>query len=406
MQNKLTRIELAEPDHCLGCAACYAACGVDAISMIPDKRGFFRPSVDFEKCVGCGACASACPVMGEKTFGLTPLATLAAWDRDSESRRRSTSGGTFMLIADAVLARGGWVCGAVMGRDMVVRHVVTRDYEVAEGMRGSKYVQSDVAGAIEKCLSLLRSGEEVLFAGVSCQVDAMRRVAGDRHADRLLLVDVLCHGAPSPRFWRAYLDYRELEEGDEVVGARFRKKDPSWTVFSLELEYKTDRHTRAWSTVEDLYLRAFLGDYITQEACHACPYSGTNRVSDITLADFWGYVSETRGDRNTEEGINLVLVNTEKGKRVIDSLDGLHAIEKGLPEAVRGNVPLRSSFSANKNKEEFWKGFESGGLEAVKKYLGPVQSSRRHRLSLFFNDHAYLIPRPLRKRLIALRSTI
>lgn len=398
-----TQIVLAAPARCTGCGACYASCGLGAISMITDFRGFYRPRVDVEKCVSCGSCVRACPVVGDATGRAEPLVTLAAWDRDSDNRAESTSGGAFMLIADSVLARGGWVCGAVMCQDMVVRHVVTRDRDVVEEMRGSKYVQSDVSGALAECLVHLRDGEEVLFTGVSCQVDAMRRVAGGRYADGLLLVDVLCHGAPSPRFWRAYLDYREREENDEIIGVRFRKKEPSWTVFSLELTFKTEHHHRAWCTVEDFYLRAFLGDYITQEACHSCLYIGTGRVSDVTLADFWGYVSETRKDRNTEEGISLVLANTPKGKAVIESLTGLYSIKKTLPEAVKGNGPLRAAFSANSKKEEFWSAFNAGGIEAVKRYLSPVHFGVKHRLSLLFNDHAYLFPRPLRERLIRLR---
>lgn len=404
MQARKTGIELATPEQCMGCGACYASCGFGAIDMVSDTKGFYRPAVDAETCRGCGACSRACPSVGETTRRTEPLATLAAWDRDADDRAKATSGGVFMLIADAVLARGGWVCGAVMGQDMVVRHVVTRDREVVEGMRGSKYVQSDVSEAITECLARLRDGKEVLFTGVSCQVDAMRRVAGKRYAGNLLLVDVLCHGAPSPRFWLAYLDYREREEGDEVVGARFRKKEPSWTMFSLELTFKTEHHFHAWCTVEDLYLRAFLGDYITQDACHACQYVGTGRVSDVTLADFWGYVSETRRDRNTEEGISLILTNTPKGKTLVESLTGLYAIEKSLSEAVRGNGPLRTVIPANPKEGEFWSAFNAGGIEAVKDYLAPVRFSRKHRLSLFFNDHAYLLPRGFREKLVDIRA--
>lgn len=404
MRAKDTRIELAAPEQCMGCGACYASCGFGAIGMVSDAKGFYRPNVNAEMCRGCGACARACPVVGEATRRAEPLATLAAWDSNADDRAKATSGGAFMLIADAVLARGDWVCGAVIGQDMVVRHVVTRDREVVEGMRGSKYVQSDVSEAIAECLAHLRDGEEVLFTGVSCQVDAMRRVAGSRYAGSLLLVDVLCHGAPSPRFWRAYLDYREHEEGDEVVGACFRKKEPSWTVFSLELTFKTEHRLRAWCTVEDLYLRAFLGDYIAQEACHACPYVGTERVSDITLADFWGYVSETRRDRNTEEGISLILANTPKGKTIVESLTSLYAIEKPLSEAVKGNGPLRTVIPANPKEKEFWAAFDAGGIEAAKDYLAPVRFSRKHRLSLFFNDHAYLLPRGFRKKLVDIRA--
>lgn len=310
-----------------------------------------------------------------------------------------------MALADSFLKRGGWVCGAVFDENMQVKHIVTRDRSLVESMRGSKYVQSKVGDAIAECVDLLRKGEEVLFTGVSCQVDAMRRSVDEKLSDRLLLADVLCHGAPSPVFWRAYLDWQETAEGSKVVSARFRKKTPSWTVFSMELKFDNGRTIES-CTEEDLYLRAFLGDYITQEACHTCSYVGTSRVSDITLADFWGYVSETKEDRNTEEGISLVLINTEKGLSEIALLRGrTRFVEKTLVEAVKGNGPLKKPFSANEREREFWQDFEEGGVNAVKsKYLGRVEYSLKHRLSLLFNDNAYRVPAGLRKALIRMRD--
>ena len=146
--------------------------------------------------------------------------------------------------------------------------------------------------------------------------------------------------------------------------ARFRKKDPSWTVFSLEMLFENgDR--RSWCTVDDYYLRAFLGDYITQNACHSCLYTGTDRLSDITLADFWGYVSESRADRNTEDGISLVLVNSDAGMGLLKSVDGVHLIDKELGEAVKGNPPLRTVFPANGRSDEFWADYEKGGFDSV-----------------------------------------
>ncbi len=397
-------IGLPPSDGCLGCSACVGACGKGALSFAQDERGFYRPVLDEGLCVSCGACSRACPVSGEKTPRTEPRSTYAAWDTDGGSRSVATSGGMFMLLSRAFVAQGGWVCGAVMNPDMVVEHVVSNDLGEIGRMRGSKYVQSRIDTALRECLALLRRGETVLFTGTSCQVDAMRRLARGKLSDNLVLVDVLCHGAPSPKVWQDYVAYREREAGSRAVSARFRKKEPSWTVFSLEMGFE-DGGAGTWCTVDDYYLRAFLGDYITQRACHSCPYSGTNRLSDITLADFWGYVSETRADRNTEKGISLVLVNSEAGERLLGSLDGVHLVDKKLSEAVKGNSPLRTAFPANRREDEFWADYEAGGFDAViGEYLGPRSFSKKHQLSLWFNDHAYMFPGPLRKALVSARG--
>ena len=225
-------IELASWDECTGCAACCAACSFDALSMHADNEGFLRPEIDCDTCITCGACVRACPMLGAGYAKREPDKVLACWDRNSEQREFATSGGVFGLLASGVLAEGGYVCGAVLGEDMAVRHVVTRDGDLMKRMKGSKYVQSDTADALVACAHLLKEGCTVLFVGTPCQVAAMRAIAPKGSEKRLYLVDVLCHGAPSPLFWKAYLEYREAEVRDEVIDARFRKKSPSWTVFS------------------------------------------------------------------------------------------------------------------------------------------------------------------------------
>lgn len=398
--------ELAATSRCTGCAACMASCGNGAILMRSDDKGFLHPCVNLSKCTGCGKCSSTCPELNEAISPCSPASVYACWDTDFERRMQATSGGVFMRLAEFVLNQGGSVCGAIFDEGLAVHHVVTREHAVVEKMRGSKYVQSNVGLALEKCAELLRADEFVLFTGTPCQVAAMRQIAARIRTGRLLSVDVLCHGAPSPLFWESYLEYRESENGSKAMHAWFRKKTPSWTVFSLELDFKTEHRLHAWCTTEDLFLRAFLGDYISRSCCHSCRYVGPERVGDITLADFWGYISETRADRNDEKGISLVMLNTAEGEGAFSKIAAnLKIVHKTLEEAQRGNVPLRKAIPCNLRREEFWKAFYAGGIEAVRDdYLAPVKRSLKHRANLFLNDHAYLIPSRVRSRILGARD--
>lgn len=48
-------------EECCGCAACYAACPKQAITMVEDKEGFEYPKVDEDRCIRCYMCMRVCP---------------------------------------------------------------------------------------------------------------------------------------------------------------------------------------------------------------------------------------------------------------------------------------------------------------------------------------------------------
>lgn len=45
---------------CCGCAACYSVCPVQAIAMVPNKRGFLYPKINGEICIRCYKCIDNC----------------------------------------------------------------------------------------------------------------------------------------------------------------------------------------------------------------------------------------------------------------------------------------------------------------------------------------------------------
>ena len=120
-------------------------------------------------------------------------------------RTASSSGGFFSLLARHVLEQGGAVFGAALDEDMTARHVCARTVDELAPMRGSKYVQSDLGGSFSQVKALLEEGTAVLFSGVPCQVDGLKRYLGKDYPN-LLTCDLVCHGVPSPAVFRAYLD--------------------------------------------------------------------------------------------------------------------------------------------------------------------------------------------------------
>lgn len=64
----------------------------------------------------------------------------------------------------------------------------------------------------------------------------------------------------------------------------------------------------------DPFLKLFTLGVVNQKSCFTCPFR--NKTSaDVRLGDYWG----PRFER-TEEGVSMILVNTEKGRKLIDAI--------------------------------------------------------------------------------------
>lgn len=53
-----------------------------------------------------------------------------------------------------------------------------------------------------------------------------------------------------------------------------------------------------------------------RRSCSNCHYCNIERPSDLTLADFWGWEKSNSEVNKDDKGISLVLVNTDKGRKL------------------------------------------------------------------------------------------
>ena len=177
--NKLLRkrVGIENLDKCTGCCACMNICIKDAISMKPNKEGFWFPEIDYKKCVGCRLCVNSCQILNEKEFNNEEMQIVyAAWSNNMQLRIDSTSGGIFSEFALLFFEKLGSVSGAIYGEDFRVEHYITENREDLAKIRQSKYTQSYSGYIYNEVCEKLINGQYVLFCGTPCQIDALLRV--------------------------------------------------------------------------------------------------------------------------------------------------------------------------------------------------------------------------------------
>ena len=348
---------------CCGCSGCEQICPKNCISMKPDSEGFLYPEVDESICIECGICIKHCPILTDVSRCNIPKVYAAKY-KDRGSTFKSTSGGLFIPIAKSVLSMGGVVFGCAYDENLVAKHIKVETEDELYRLQSSKYVQSDTRGIYKQVKTELQNGKEVLFSGTGCQAAGLRSFLGKDYGN-LLITDIVCHGVPSPKLFKNYIDYMGKKLGGTLTSYNFRSKEKrGW-----DLYYKAENGQKSKSDYGffDPYYSAFLYCKTYRESCYECKFANKNRVSDITLADYWG-IQKFHPEFFDENGVSLVLVNTEKGKKYLEKIkDKLEIIESDYNKASVMNANLVHPSKRPSCRDSIYDGFDCGNFETYAK---------------------------------------
>lgn len=353
------------PDgNCTGCSACYSVCPRNAISMAQNNEGFYKPVIKEESCINCKLCECVCPILKDdkdKMFNNPTLLGYASKAKNVEVQVSSTSGGTFSAIAQEWIKKGGVVYGAAYDSDCCVRHIRVEHYEDLKRLSDSKYVQSSVGGIFKAVKIDLSNKIPVLFSGTSCQIAGLKNFL-DKPYPNLYCVDLICHGVPSPKVWNWYIKCLVENKGSRPIYIRHKGKDKkgwSWKKQYLFVKFEdgTELKENIW---ENSYIRGFLKDLYLNIACHECKFKNMElcRVSDLTIADYWG-CEDVESDFFDVNGVNLVLVNTDKGRELIYHSTSIDIKETEIDRALGYNVAALKPYRKPYARQYFFKKFAS-----------------------------------------------
>ncbi len=306
--------------------------------MTEDEEGFLYPSVDKDVCIECGLCEKTCPILNTKEEDLPhEQQGFLVQHKDERIRKESTSGGAFTAIATWVIRQGGVVFGAGYREGtFIVEHQAVEREEDLRIFRNSKYVQSRLGDTFRLVQNYLKAGRWVCFSGTPCQVEGLRQYLHGREYEKLVCVDLVCHGIPSPRILTRYIEAQQQMIGGKFTNILFRDKYFGYHYSSFSI-YNKDKEKDYHKGIDsNAYLRAFFNNLSDRPSCYECRFKKRYRHSDLTLWDCFPIEKFTK--KLDGKGTTRVLVQSGKGARIMNELkDELRQIAV-TPDKLTENV--------------------------------------------------------------------
>lgn len=287
------------------------------------------------------------------------------WTNDNIIRMQSSSGGVFSELAGYVLEKKGVVFGAYFDPQLKeVRHVSSDNVSI-ENMRRSKYVESNMSDTIPLIKSALQSGRLVLFCGTPCQCAGVRKFFG--HSDELILCDFFCHGVPSPRVFKDFLELMEKKEHTEILDYRFRTKTYGWNQYGLEVLYKNGKCDKTVGRCEFFFTATMLDNKFLRKSCYTCD-KAMYHESDFTVGDFWG-INKVKMIENDNKGVSIILANTTSARKIMIKLQKkmtLYPLEKHYIDYA---FKVKTADQMIQKRNELFEEYNRIGIESfIKKY--------------------------------------
>lgn len=356
--------------ECYGCEACIQICPKEAINLVEDQEGFRYPKINKDLCVKCNKCLKVCPQEFLPEKYSTEQTVFGGFIKDKNIREQSTSGGAFSAIAIswAKLHPNNFVIFGATSDKLEVYHTYITDISNLHILQKSKYAQSSIGESFKNVKSFLENGKWVLFSGTPCQIAGLRRYLNDKENCRLLTVEVICEGIPSPLYVRKYNEWCVEKYNSPISKLDYRYKDKNkwdfqvmYTLLENLHHFKIDRWFNPFWTI-------WLSHLMSRPSCYECKFTTLQRVADITLGDLWGvhlYCPELYG-HNT--GSSLIICNSNNGKELFNiAKQYMYGHELDLDTAKKYQSPLRKPIEKNPLRKVFLKDCRTLAYENLNK---------------------------------------
>lgn len=295
---------------------------------------------------------------------------------------QSSSGGAFASIVHAFydIYPDGLCFGAAFDSNLNVKHSLAASKEDTNKFRTSKYCFSEFSNTLPIVKEKLDNGKAVLFSGTPCQVDVLKRYLTKKKTrfDLLYTIDLLCHGTPDDKWWIEYKDWLEKKNKSSLTFFSFRWKEARWHGYSLCAKFSNGKKKVNTHDLQ-VYMDLYFTHQIMKKRCYKCQFTTTNRISDISLGDFWGaqeIFNNLVSRKQAEMGLSLVMCNSNKGENLFElvktQIDSVNFICKcDNIKYVKYQTALREPVKKPNNNQAFIDDYKKNGFEyIITKYAG------------------------------------
>lgn len=308
--------KLAKYNKCTGCSACAEICPQNAICIDYDKNGFLHPKINLKACINCGACERVCPILHINKLPFHNIINsnhFAAWSNNDEICKNSTSGGIFTQIATNFLQNDSAIIfGAESLKNNTCHQSAVNNINELSKIQGTKYIQSEIYGSFRNVRKALKENKIVLYCGTPCQIAGLYAFLGYKDHNNLYTAELICHGVGGKITADIATKYAKA---DSIYS--YRDKEKGWCINNEHVCLRTtfQKNNILFTTKNNYFWNAL--ETTHRISCTICPFAQPNRIADITLGDLWGLYHKYK--ERSQLGASLVLVNSEKGHRMIKS---------------------------------------------------------------------------------------
>lgn len=364
---------LEQKKDCTGCGACMTVCPVQCIAMEEDEEGFLYPVSD-QSCISCGKCEAACR-RRMASDGSRSQRAYAAVSRDREIWRRSSSGGAFSEICKAFAVEGEIAAAGAAWDGFRVHHVFVEGIENIAVLCKSKYMESFTGDTFFKCNEYLEKGQRVVFCGTPCQVAGLKATLWKDYKN-LLTIDLICHGAGSPKVFQSCIKALEQQFGEEICAYEFRAKE---RVYAMDYITAVTFRSGKRYLFNDQYTQLFLQQKCLRPSCgEHCKYRTQDRQGDFTIADFKGLDKVFPACTGTKVNYSSIVVNSAKGMELLPELrKSMKVMECSIDDIKKYNPLFYRQGCISKGRNSFFEEYAAFPDDTVVKYTNPAAVYKR-----------------------------